>query len=80
MKTRKTFFFAIAVVFFSLCAQDVSAQNDSGDKITPTPDPQSKYKVYVPKDLEDCFAELKNMLPQRTLKQMQEATEDRMIQ
>ena len=31
-------------------------------RITPTPDPDAPSKVYIPKDLEDAFVELKKML------------------
>ena len=79
MKIQRAIFLTIAVLIFVMCSFNAQAQSDSGDKITPTPDPGSKYKVYVPKDLDDCFVELKKMLPQKIQQAMQATTEDNMI-
>ena len=51
-----------------------------GERINPTPDPKSKYKVYVPINLDDAFVELKKMLPPKVQKEMQEGAEEEMIQ
>jgi hypothetical protein len=79
MKIQRSILLSIATLTFSVCLSNAQTQNNSEDKITPTPDLQSKYKIYVPKDLDDCFLELKKMLPQKTLKEMQEKSEKDMI-
>ncbi len=55
-----------------------AAQGDKG-RLTPTPDPGAASKVYVPKDLDDAFAELKKMLPPALLEEMGRRTEEEMI-
>jgi len=80
MEALKLGCFAAVLFLASICLSPVHAQNDSGDRITPTLDPKSKYKVYVPKDLDDCFVELKKMLPSKVLNEMQVKTEKEMIE
>jgi hypothetical protein len=49
------------------------------DRLRPTPDPQSKYKVYVPASLEDAFAELEKMLSPKVRREMKEGAEEDMV-
>src|SRR5438105_150233 len=69
-------FFVIPLIFLlaSLCF----AQEDKG-KLTPTPDPSDSSKVYVPRDLEDCFVELKKMLHPDLINDMRNTSEEGMI-
>lgn len=45
----------------------------------PTPDKTSKYRVYVPKDLNECFVELEKMLHPDLVKKIKSGTEDDLI-
>lgn len=40
----------------------------------------SEKAVYVPKDLDDCFAELKKLLPKKQVEEIQNGSEKDMIQ
>jgi len=45
-------------------------------KLSPSsPEENSGYEVYVPKDLDDCFVELKKMLPARLIKKIKSKEE-----
>lgn len=55
------------------------AAEDPKYKVSPTVDADSSTKVYIPKDLEDCFKELKKMLSPELIKEMKSGTEDDMI-
>ena len=55
-------------------------QDQDKYKVNPTPDLTSKYKIYVPPNLEDAFGELKKMLHPDLLKEMREGSERNMIQ
>jgi hypothetical protein len=55
------------------------AQEGGKYKVSPTPDPASKGKIYVPRSLEDSFAELKKMLHPDLLKEIKEGPEEGMI-
>ena len=57
-----------------------TSQEQDKYKVNPTPDPTSKYKIYVPTNLEDAFGELKKMLHPELLKEMKEGSEQNMIQ
>lgn len=48
-------------------------------KINATKDKQSPTGVYIPTDLEDCFKELKKMLPADLVEKMKSAPEKKMI-
>jgi hypothetical protein len=45
------------------------------DELTPTPDPNSPTKVYIPTNLQDCFQELDRMLPASVVKSVRLSTE-----
>lgn len=49
-------------------------------RIDPTAYPTSKYKIYIPTNLEDAFSELKKMLHPELLREIKEGTEQNMIQ
>lgn len=50
-------------------------------RLTPSPPEKgSNYKVYIPKDLEDCMVELKKMLPLKFVKEIKEQKEFDTIQ
>jgi hypothetical protein len=80
MDTQKTICITVVLFLVSIFSLPVQAQNRSDDRITPTPDPKSKYEVYIPKDLDDCFTELKKMLPSKVLKKIREKNEEDMIE
>jgi hypothetical protein len=46
--------------------------------ITPTIDRESSTGLYIPKDLEDCFKELKIVLPPALIEEIRSGTEDDM--
>jgi hypothetical protein len=48
-------------------------------KINATKDKKSPTGVYIPTDLEDCFLELKKMLPEKTVTEMKSGPEKDMI-
>ncbi|HAW52255.1 MAG TPA: hypothetical protein DCX54_08010 [Flavobacteriales bacterium] len=52
----------------------------SGAEIHPTPDPADPAKIYIPKDLDDVFIELRKMLPQDVQTKMKNGTEQEMIE
>lgn len=76
---KSTLCLIISLVTFSSILPGAS-QEQVKYKINPTPDPTSKYKVYVPTDLEDAFGELKKMLHPNLLKEMKSGSEQNMIQ
>lgn len=45
----------------------------------PTPDKTSKYRVYVPRDLNECFVELERMLHPDLVKKIKSGTEDDLV-
>ena len=45
-------------------------------KVNPTPDPNQSGGIYIPKDLDDSFAELKKMLHPDFVKEFKVGTED----
>lgn len=50
-------------------------------KLRPSPpEKNSEFRVYVPKDLEDCFVELKKMLPKKLIKKIKDGKESAMIE
>jgi len=55
------------------------AQQDAKYRIKPTPDRNSKYKVYVPTNLEESFIELEKMLHPELVNEMRQGTEEDMI-
>lgn len=61
-----------------LLAVGCLAQGDKG-KITPTPDPNAPFKVYIPKDLDDAFVELQKMLSPALLDEIRLKSEKEMI-
>jgi hypothetical protein len=67
--------YCLAVVLTFLaglaCAADL--------KISATKDKTSPTGVYIPTDLEDCFLELKKMLPEKTVTEMKSGPEKDMI-
>jgi len=48
---------------------NVDDSSGDGDKITPSFDPDNPGQIYIPKDLDDCFAELDRMLPPEFIEQ-----------
>src|SRR5688572_23529155 len=60
-------------------ALPAGTQGEDKHKLNPTPDPTSKYEVYVPLNLEDSFAELKKMLHPELLKEMRAASDREMV-
>lgn len=75
---RVSFIFVSLLLLATLISIHAIAQEN--ERINPTPDPKSKYKIYVPVSLEDAFVELKKMLPPKVLKEMKEGTEKDMVQ
>src|SRR6267378_4210619 len=68
----------IAVMVF--LAMTCMAQTDRHEhRLNPTPDSAALFKVYIPKDLDDCFVELERMLPSTLLDEMRESSERNMI-
>src|ERR1044072_28190 len=57
-----------------------ASQEQDKYKLKPTPDPTSKHNIYIPANLEDTFGELKKMLHPELLKEMQESSEEGMIE
>ncbi len=45
------------------------------DELTPTPDPNSPTRVYIPTNLQDCFQELDRMLPASVAKSVRLSTD-----
>lgn len=72
MRTSSTLLL-ILILALSGMAQDKS-------KITPTPDPNAPFKVYIPKDLDDAFVELKKMLSPALLDEIRLKSEKDMIE
>ena len=66
-------------MIFVLALSCVAQTDKAKGKITPTPDPASPSKVYIPKDLEDCFVELEKMLSPALIAEMKESSEQNMI-
>ena len=75
---RVSFIFVSLFLFATLISICAIAQDN--ERINPTPDPTSKYEVYVPVSLEDVFVELKKMLRPKVLKEMKKGTEGDMVQ
>lgn len=48
-------------------------------KEVPVPKEQEEGDVYIPKDLDDCFAELRRILPEKTVEAMKTGSEDDMV-
>lgn len=72
---------SLVIVSISILAAVCVAQNDKvKGKLTPTPDSNAPFKVYIPKDLEDCFVELKRMLHPALINEMRLKSEDGMIE
>lgn len=55
------------------------AQEDR-TRLTPTPDPNAPFRVYIPKDLEDCFDELRKMLPPAVINEIRHKPEEGVIE
>ena len=82
---KRTFFFLL-LTFFGLvfigplnAHSENKAKQDSKSRIHPTLDNASPTKVYIPKDLNDCFVELEKMLSPELLKEMKSGKEEHMI-
>jgi hypothetical protein len=75
---KKTF---IAIVFFIAVSGSsmLALAQDDKYRMNPTPDPNAKNKVYVPKDLEEAFKELKKMLHPDLIKEIKEGKEEDMV-
>jgi peroxiredoxin len=71
----------LLIVFSTFILAAVCMAQDEKDKgrLNPTPDLNAPFKVYIPKDLEDCFVELKKMLSPALINEMKASSEDRMI-
>lgn len=84
-KNKKENKMKIKLILIALCfavAINVAfsqTENDPKYKINPTPNKESSTEVYIPKDLEDCFKELKSMLYPDLIKEMTMGTENDMI-
>ena len=79
---KKRVFVVLAIMFvgFGLISFRLIQYQISYDKmyyrLNPSPpEKDSKYRVYVPKDLEDCFVELKKMLPSKLMKKIKSREE-----
>ncbi|MBV9927553.1 MAG: hypothetical protein JOZ96_21225 [Acidobacteria bacterium] len=64
---------------FEVAAVCVAQGDKDRGKLTPTPDPEAPFKVYVPKDLEDCLVELEKMLHPSLISEMRLKSEDDMV-
>ncbi|MEI8349971.1 MAG: DUF6794 domain-containing protein [Candidatus Omnitrophota bacterium] len=76
---RKKIIFSF-LYFFVFCI--LASAQDSEDlkyKITPTINKESPSGVYIPKDLEECFKELKTMLQPSLVAEMKAKPEKEMI-
>ena len=69
----------LVILSISILAAICMPQSSDKDKLTPTPDPNAVFKVYIPKNLEDCFVELKKMLHPTLINEMRLQSEDDMI-
>lgn len=65
-----------SAVFLTLSIALVCMAQDDKRKITPTPDPNASFKVYIPKDLDDAFIELKKMLAPALLNELRNNSEE----
>jgi alkyl hydroperoxide reductase subunit AhpC len=74
---RHTFNLLWILILTITCLAQV---NKNKGNINPTPDPNSPFKVYIPKDLDDCFIELKKMLHPTLISEMKNNTEEDMIE
>ncbi len=69
----------VALGSFNLVPHGIS-QEQNKFKVNPTADPTSKDKIYIPRNLEEAFIELKKMLRPDLLKEMKEGSEQDMVQ
>lgn len=67
-------------LFLSAGNASAQAQEDQKYKVTPSVDSASPNGIYIPKDLKDCFKELKAMLAPELIEEMRSGTEDDMIE
>jgi hypothetical protein len=68
------------IALIVVAAMACLAQADRGNvKLTPTPDATAPLKIYIPKDLDDCFVELEKMLPTTLINEMKKSSERDMI-
>lgn len=69
-----------AIFLFFLISGITAAQTDKAKyQIKPTLDPHSQTKVYIPKNLDECFLELKKMLAPEIVAEMKTGSEKDMI-
>src|SRR5437764_8049632 len=79
MKPYSLVLVSVVLILLTLSATNSFVKQKSKNRLNPTTNPDSKYKVYVPKDLENCYVELEKMLPENIIKEMKEGTEEDMI-
>lgn len=60
-------------------ALPAGTRQEDKHRLNPTPDPASKYEVYVPLNLEDSFAKLKKMLHPELVQEMKAASDREMV-
>jgi len=74
MKKKIIIFMAVCILFNT---PNIFSQpeDNSKYKINPTEDTKSLTGVYIPKNLEDCFVELKKMLHPELIKEMKSGLE-----
>jgi len=64
---------------FPICMVLAQSNDDPKYKVNPTADRESPTGVYIPKDLEDCFQELKSMLHPSLIQEMKSGSERDMV-
>jgi len=84
-RRRIALVFILMIIFFIFVIlrlyQYQAAYSERYYKLSPSPpEKDSGFEVYIPRDLEDCFAELKKMLPKKLIKKIKDGKESDMIQ
>jgi hypothetical protein len=75
----KTIFFIALCLLLSAGNVFGQIQEDPKYKVNPSVDKESPAGIYIPKDLEDCFKELKTMLHPALIEEMKSGTENDMM-
>jgi hypothetical protein len=78
MRRRMDYLFCIITVLFLSFGCGKEKANCKTIVITPTKDTNSPTGVYIPNNLEDCFDELKRMLPPDTIRELKQGPENSM--
>ena len=73
--------FILVVTVVSLLTAQVSARPIAAVEVSPkkSTQPVDKEEIYIPKDLDDCFVELKKIFSKEELEKIKGGAEDQMI-